>query len=45
MRWNKKNPENVIEYTIQKQWKLIVSVVRKILRTKTVMSEKLNKID
>ena len=39
MRWNKKNPENVIEYTIQKQWKLIVSVVRKILRTKTVMSE------
>ena len=29
-----KNLENVVEYTIQKQWKHIVLVVREILRTK-----------
>ena len=40
-----KNPENVVEYTLEKRWKRIVSVVRKILRTKIQVSEEVNKID
>ena len=32
-----------MEYTIQKQWKPIVSVVRKITRTKILVLEKVNK--
>ena len=39
-----KNPENAVEYSIQKQWKRIASVVKKILRTEIRKSEKLNKI-
>ena len=40
-----KNPETSAEYIIQKQWKLIVSVVKNILRTKIQMLDKLSKID
>ena len=40
-----KNPQNAVEYIIQKQWKPIVSAVRKILWTKILVLEKLNKID
>ena len=40
-----KNPKTAVEYTIQKQWKPIVSVVRKTLQIKIVVSEKINKID
>ena len=32
-----------MEYTIQKQWKPIVSVVRKITRTKILVLEKVKK--
>ena len=39
------NPEIYVEYTIYKQWKPIVSVVRKIMMTKIQVLEKLNKID
>ena len=41
----KKNPETSMEYIIWKQWKPIVSVVRKILQTKIQVLEKLNKTD
>ena len=34
-----------MEYIIKKRWKRIMSVVRKILRTKIHVSGKLNKID
>ena len=40
-----KNLENVLECTTQIQWKHDVPVVRKILWTKILLSEKLNKID
>ena len=40
-----KNPENALECTILKQWKHIVSAVRKILWTKILLSQELNKID
>ena len=40
-----KTPQNGMEYIIKKRWKRIMSVVRKILRTKIQVSEKLNKID
>ena len=40
-----KNPKTSVEYTIQKQWKPVVSVVRKMLKTKIQVLEKLNKID
>ena len=40
-----KNREVYEEYTIQKQWKPIVSVVKNILLTKIQVSEKLNKIN
>ena len=40
-----KNPEASVEYTIFKQWKPIVSVVKNILLTKIHVSGKLNKID
>ena len=40
-----KNPETSVEYTIQKQWKCIVSVVNNILPKKIQVSEKLSKID
>ena len=36
-----KNPENAVEYTIQKQWKRIVSVVGKILLAKIHVSKEL----
>ena len=39
-----KNPENTVEYTIQKQRKRIASVVRKIIRTKIQVSEEISKI-
>ena len=29
-----KNPENAVEYTIWKQWKPIVSLLKKVLQTK-----------
>ena len=40
-----KNPEISVEYIIQKQWKLIASVVKNILQMKIQVSEKLSKID
>ena len=40
-----KNPETSVEYFISKQWKPIASVVKRILRMKNQMSEKLKKID
>ena len=40
-----KNPENFVTYIIQKQWTNILSVARKILRTKIPVLEKLNKLD
>ena len=40
-----KNPEHAMENTIWKQQKPIVSVIRKILRTKILVSQKLNKIN
>ena len=40
-----KNPEASVEDNIYKQWKPIVSVVRKILQTKIQLLEKLNIID
>ena len=40
-----KNPENFVVYIIQKQWTNILSVARKILRTKIPVLEKLNKLD
>ena len=39
-----KNPKNAVEYIIRKHWKRIVSVLRKILRTKILVSQELNKI-
>ena len=38
-----KNPEIAVEYSIWKQWKLILSVVRKMLEIKNLVSEKLKK--
>ena len=45
MKGENKNPENAVEYTIQKPWKCIVSVVRKILRVDILVLEKLNKTE
>ena len=39
-----KNRENTVEYTIWKQWKCIVQVLRKILQIKTE-EEQANKIN
>ena len=39
-----KNSKNAVEYTTGKQWQPIVSIIRKILRKKIQMSEKLKKI-
>ena len=33
------NPQNAVEYTMSKRWKRIVSVVRKVLRTKIQVSK------
>ena len=38
-----KNPEIAVEYTMWKQWKLILSVVRKMLEIKNLVSEKLKR--
>ena len=38
------DPENVVEYTIKKYWKHTVLVMRKILRTETLVSEEQHKI-
>ena len=43
MREKIKNPENAVEYITQKQWKPIVSAVRKTLQTKILVLEKLHK--
>ena len=40
-----KNPKGSVEYTILKQWKPILLVVKNILLTKIQVSEKLNKRD
>ena len=40
-----KIPEISVQYTMEKQWKRIVLVVRKILQTKILVSEELKKID
>ena len=45
MKKEVKNPETSVEYFISKQWKPIASVVKRILRMKNQMSEKLKKID
>ena len=45
MKEDIENLENTVGYIIQKQRKHIMSVVRKIRRTKTLVSEKVNKID
>ena len=37
--------QNTVKYIIQKRWERIMSVVRKILRTKIQVSEKLNEIE
>ena len=39
------NSKNVVEYTIKKQWKRLVSLLRKILGTKFLVSEELNEIN
>ena len=39
-----KNPENAVEYTMQKRWKRILSVARKILQIKILVLEELDKI-
>ena len=44
MKVGGKNPENDVEYIIWKQGKCIISDVRKILRTKILALEGLNKI-
>ena len=41
----RKNPETSVECFILKQWKPIVSVARKIVRTTIQVFQKLNKID
>ena len=40
-----KHPETSVEYTTEKQWKLIASVVKNILQTKIQALQKLNKTD
>ena len=45
MKEDIENLENTVGYIIQKQRKHIMSAVRKIRRTKTLVSEKVNKID
>ena len=40
-----KHPETSVEYTIEKQWKLIASVVKNILQTKIQALQKINKTD
>ena len=40
MKEDIKNPETSVEHIIQKQWKSIVSIVRKILQTKILVLEK-----
>ena len=40
-----KSLKNAVEYTIRKHLKRIVSVVRKILRTKILVSEELDRKD
>ena len=40
-----KNPETSVVFVIQEQWKPILSVVKNILQTKTLMFEKVSKID
>ena len=42
---NKKIPYKCCEIYYKKHWKHIVSVVRKILQTKILVSEELDKID
>ena len=45
MKKETKNPKNSVEYTMKNYWKNVVSVVRKILRTKIIGLEKLSKTD
>ena len=45
MKQQIKNLENALGYTIQKQWKHIVSLVKKILGIITLILEEQNKID
>ena len=45
MKQQIKNLENALEYTIQKQWKCIVSLVKKILGIITLILEEQSKID
>ena len=45
MKQQIKNLENTLGYTIQKQWKRIVSLVKKILGIITLILEEQNKID
>ena len=45
MKQQIKNLENTLGYTIQKQWKRIVSLVKKILEIITLILEEQNKID
>ena len=40
-----KNPKNAVKSTTYKQWKCIMSVVRKIPRTNILVLQKLSKID
>ena len=40
-----KNPETSVEYSIQKQWKRIASVVENILLTKIQVYQKIIKIN
>ena len=39
------NPETSVEYTMQKQWKPIVSVAKNVPLTKNYVSKKLNETD
>ena len=45
MKEDIENLDNTVGYIIQKQRKHIMLAVRKIRRTKTLVSEKVNKID
>ena len=45
MKEDIENLENTVGYIIQKKRKHIMSAVRKIRRTKTLVSEEVNKID
>ena len=45
MKQEIKNPKNAVEYTMEKQWKLIMSLLKNIMVTKILVLKELDKID